>query len=44
VYLTLPLGLVGTDQTEREAADDGHVIGAVTAAIARETVLERDIE
>src|SRR5215831_17940770 len=34
----------GTDETEREAAYDGHVFGAVTAAVAREIVLELDVE
>jgi hypothetical protein len=38
------LGLVGTDETEREAAYDGYVLGAVTAAVAREIVLELDVE
>ena len=38
------LGFVGADETEREAADDGHVLGAVTGSISGEIVAEFDIE
>jgi hypothetical protein len=41
---TLSLDFVGADETEREAAYDGHVLGAVTTAVAREIVLELNIE
>ena len=41
--LTLRLDLLART-TEREAAYDGHVLGAVTAAVAREIVLELDVE
>src|SRR5271165_1091917 len=38
------LGFVGAQETEDEAADDGHVLGAVAGAIAGEVVLEFDVE
>ncbi len=37
-------GFVGAHEAEREAAHDGHVLGAVAGAIARQVVLELDIE
>jgi hypothetical protein len=41
-YLDAPLCFIGAH--EGEAVDGGHVLGAVAAAVAREVVLELDIE
>ena len=38
------LGFVGADEAEREATDDGHVLGAVAGAVARQVVRELDVE
>src|SRR5688572_7030140 len=38
------LGLVGADEAKGETADDGHVLGAVAAAVARQIVLERNVK
>jgi hypothetical protein len=42
--LDAPLGLIGTHEAEREAADEGHVLGSVAGPITRQIVLEFDIE
>src|SRR5260370_11268598 len=42
--LDASLGLVGAHETESEAADDGHVFGAVPGAEARQIVPEFDNE
>jgi hypothetical protein len=41
---TLSLDFFRADETECEAAYEGHVLGAVTTAVAREIVLELNIE
>ena len=38
------LRFVRAHEAEREASDDGHVLGAVAGSIAREVVLERHVE
>jgi hypothetical protein len=40
----VPFGFVGAQEAEREAADDGHVLGAVAGAVARQVVLELHVE
>ena len=35
---------VGADKAKREAAHDGHVLGAVTPAVARQIVLAFNVE
>ena len=44
VDLISRVGLVGAHEVEREAAHDGHVLGAVACAVARQIVLELDVE
>ena len=38
------LGLVGAYEAEGEASDDGHVFGTVAGSVARQIVLELDIQ
>ena len=42
--LDASLGLVGTHEIEGETADDCHVLGPVAGSVARQVVLEGDVE
>ncbi len=42
--LDTSLGIVGTDEIEGEASEDGHILCAVTGPISRQVIAEFDVE